>query len=73
MRIRPYQHFTVGGTRSDFIHVFAYIMEGRDIAKKSALSKSIVGKLKSLFPDVPVISMNVMEFEWAAYTNKGMV
>jgi 5-carboxymethyl-2-hydroxymuconate isomerase len=53
--------------------VFAYIMEGRTSEQKSVLSTSIVRKLKSMYPDVPVISMNVMEFERATYANRKMV
>ena len=73
VRIMLYSLYTVAGTSNDFIHVFAYIMEGRNTAQKSNLSKQIVSKLKSMLPDVPVISMNVMDFEKATYFNKSMV
>ena len=72
-RINPYAHYTVGGTKNDFIHVFGHIMQGRNTAQKANLSKQIVTKLKSMFPDVPVISMNVIDFEKATYCNKSMV
>lgn len=73
VRIRKYKQYTVGGTQNDFIHVFGYIMEGRTTEQKKALSTSLVKRLKELLPDVPVISMNVMEFEKATYTNRKMV
>jgi 5-carboxymethyl-2-hydroxymuconate isomerase len=73
VRLRPYKHYTVGNAASDFIHVFAYIMEGRTVEQRRALSTAIVGKLKGMYPDVPVISMNVMEFERATYANKSTV
>jgi 5-carboxymethyl-2-hydroxymuconate isomerase len=73
VRIRPFEHYTVGGAQSDFLHVFGYIMQGRTVEQKKALSASIVKRLKELLPDVPVISMNVMEFEKATYTNRTMV
>lgn len=72
-RINPYTHYTVGGTRNDFIHVFGHIMQGRNAGQKANLSKQIVTRLKSMFPDVPVISMNVIDFEKATYCNKTMV
>jgi 5-carboxymethyl-2-hydroxymuconate isomerase len=73
VRTRTYEHFTVGGTPNDFLHMFGYIMQGRTIEQRKALSMSIVKRLKEMLPDVPVISMNVMEFENATYTNRSMV
>lgn len=73
VRINPYIHYNIGNTKDDFIHVFAYILEGRSITQKSMLSKTILKKLKELFPDVPVISMNVADFEKESYCNKSMV
>jgi 5-carboxymethyl-2-hydroxymuconate isomerase len=73
VRIRTSFHYTVGDTQDDFIHVFGYVMEGRTVDERKALSMSIVKRLKDLLPDVPVISMNVIEFEKATYTNRTMV
>ena len=73
VRINPYAHFTVGGTKNDFIHVFGHIMQGRNTEQKANLSKQIISKLKSMFPDISVISMNVIDFEKATYCNKTMV
>ena len=73
VRIKPYDYFTVGGTGNDFIHVFGHIMQGRNTEQKANLSKQIITKLKSMFPDVAVISMNVIDFEKATYCNKTMV
>jgi 5-carboxymethyl-2-hydroxymuconate isomerase len=72
-RINPYKHYTVGGTKNDFIHVFVHIMQGRNTEHKANLSRQIVTKLKSMFPDVPVISMNVIDFQKATYCNKTMI
>jgi 5-carboxymethyl-2-hydroxymuconate isomerase len=73
VRIKTYNMFTVGGTQNDFIHVFGYIMQGRNEQQKIDLSQRIIKKLKELFPDVPVISMNVMDFEKATYCNRNMI
>jgi len=73
VRINPYTLFTVGGTTNDFIHVFGHIMQGRNTGQKAGLSRQIITKLKLMFPDVPVISMNVIDFEKATYCNKLMV
>ncbi len=73
VRLRPFEYYNVGNQRTDFIHIFAHIMEGRTTEQKADLSHRIVTKLKELFPNVPVISMNVYEFEKATYCNKGMI
>ncbi|MDL5512230.1 5-carboxymethyl-2-hydroxymuconate Delta-isomerase [Arenibacter sp. M-2] len=73
VRINPFEYYTIGNTRGDFIHVFANIMEGRSIPEKNDLSKKIVSELKSLLPEVPIISMNIRDFEKATYYNKSMV
>ena len=52
VRIQPFNLYTVAGSKSDFIHVFGNIMEGRSIAQKSSLSKAIVNGLLTLFPNV---------------------
>ena len=73
VRIREYEHYLVAGERSDFIHVFANILEGRTTEQKAALSRAIVKRLTEMFTDVPVISINVWEFEKATYMNRGLL
>ena len=73
VRIRAFKDYTVGNTKSDFIHVFGNIMEGRTTEQKASLSKDMIRKLKSMFEDVPVISINIREFEKATYCNRTMV
>ena len=73
VRINPYKYYTIGNTKDDFIHVFANIMEGRNNNQKKDLSKKIVIELKLLFPDVPIISINIRDFEKDTYCNKSIV
>lgn len=73
VRVRAFEHYAVGGERSDFIHIFGNIMEGRSVEQKSDLARRLVGRLKELFPAVPVISINVREFEKATYCNRNML
>ena len=73
VRINPFEYYTIGNTSDDFIHIFANIMEGRTTAQKKNLSERIVTELKSMFPDVPIISINIRDFEKATYCNKSMV
>ncbi|MCT4624167.1 MAG: 5-carboxymethyl-2-hydroxymuconate Delta-isomerase [Schleiferiaceae bacterium] len=72
VRINPFEHYIVGNTDDDFIHIFGNIMEGRTVAQKKNLSEKIVRELKSMFPDVPIISINIRDFEKATYCNKSM-
>lgn len=70
VRINPYEEYLVAGKRELFIHVFSSIMQGRTDSQKTALSQAVVGKLVTMFPDVPNIAMNVSEFEKATYCNR---
>ena len=73
VRLRTFEHFTVGHSKSDFIHIFGNLMEGRTIEQKADLSKQIVKKLKEMFAEVPVISINLREFEKATYCNRNLL
>jgi len=74
VRLNPFKdNYLVGGEKQDFIHVFANIMEGRTTEQKANLSKQIVGQLKTLFPIVSFIAINIRDFEKATYCNKTMV
>jgi 5-carboxymethyl-2-hydroxymuconate isomerase len=73
VRIKSFEKYSVGNTKENFIHVFGHIMEGRTTAQKADLSKSIVEKLLSMFPDVPNIAINIGEFEKATYFNRKML
>jgi len=73
VRINPFKYYNIGNTKDDFIHIFANIMEGRTVSQKSNLSKRIVTELKLMFPDVPIISINIRDFEKTTYCNKSMV
>jgi 5-carboxymethyl-2-hydroxymuconate isomerase len=73
VRLTSYSNFNNGNSKKDFIHVFANVMEGRTTEQKSLLSKLIVKELKHIFNEVPIISMNIRDFEKATYCNKSMV
>ena len=72
VRINPFKHYNVGDA-SSFIHVFGNIIEGRTDEQKFKLSKAIVSTLKTILPDVPIISMNIRDFEKASYCNRSMI
>ena len=73
VRINSFKKYSTGDKKEDFIHVFANIMEGRTMEQKLNLSKTIVKDLVSMFPLVPNIGTNVIEFEKASYFNKNML
>ena len=73
VRLNPYKYSIVQSEEADFIHVFGNIMEGRTAEQKANLSKEVVTKLNDLFPEVPIISMNIRDFEMASYCNKSMI
>lgn len=73
VRVRPFGVYAVGGEHEDFIHVFAWIMQGRTVEQRAALSKAIVGALAAMFQDLPRIAANIAEFERATYFNRAML
>lgn len=73
VRIHSFQHYTTGNTNDNFIHVFGNIMQGRNTEQKANLSRQIVSELKAMFPEIPIISINIRDFEKATYCNKEMV
>ncbi len=73
VRVNIFKKYSTGDKKEDFIHVFANIMEGRTNEQKANLSKTIVQDLASMFPLVPNIGTNVIEFERATYFNRNML
>lgn len=73
VRIQAFDDFIAGDGDSDFIHVFGNIMEGRSDGQKQELSSRIVAMLNELLPEIPIISMNIRDFDKASYCNKSMV
>lgn len=73
VRVNFFKKYSTGDKMEDFIHVFANIMEGRTIEQKANLSKTIVKDLSLIFPLVPNIGTNVIEFERTTYFNKNML
>lgn len=73
VRINPFKYYNIGNSKDDFIHIFANIMEGRTVSQKKNLSENIITELKIMFPDVPIISINIRDFERATYCNKTMI
>jgi 5-carboxymethyl-2-hydroxymuconate isomerase len=73
VRINSFKTYSTGSKKEDFIHVFANIMQGRSIEQKLNLSKTIVENLSLMFPLVPNIGTNVIEFEKATYFNRNML
>jgi len=73
VRINTFEYYNIGNDKDDFIHIFSNIMEGRSVSQKKNLSVRMVAELKLMFPEVPIISINIRDFEKATYCNKSMV
>lgn len=69
VRVQSFQNHQAGRSGEDFIAVFASIMEGRTDERKNELSRSVVGKLIEMFPEVPMISMQIADIHKASYVN----
>lgn len=73
VRLQPYQYYRLGAGKKDFLHVFGYIMEGRNTEQKAGLSKQINIRLSELLPDISFLSVNISDFEAATYSNKALI
>jgi 5-carboxymethyl-2-hydroxymuconate isomerase len=73
VRLRPYQYFKLGTGKGNFIHIFAYIIEGRSTEQKEKLSRRIIERLNEMFPAISILSINISEFEKATYSNKALI
>ena len=73
VRINPFEYYTTGTTSDDFIYIFGNIIEGRSTSQKKKLSDKIIVQLKLMFTEVPIISINIRDFEKATYFNRSMV
>jgi 5-carboxymethyl-2-hydroxymuconate isomerase len=73
VQLRPYQYFKLGEGKTDFIHIFGNIMEGRSVEQKANLSRKIIERLNDIFPDISILSINIREFEKATYCNKALI
>src|SRR5690606_22933290 len=73
VRMQPYKHFKLANDQKDFIHVFAYLMEGRTIDQKAKLSELIIKKLNLMFPEISILSISIQNFEKATYCNKTII
>ena len=73
VRVNSFKKYSTGNKIDNFIHVFANIMEGRSNEQKADLTKIIVQELTLMFPTVPNIGANIIEFENANYYNRNML
>ena len=73
VRLRLFQYYQLGENKQNFIHIFAYIMQGRNTGQKANLSRQIINRLTEMLPEVSFISMNVEDFEKASYCNKALI
>lgn len=73
VRINSFNKYLLAEGKNDFIHVFGNIMGGRSTNQKADLSRRIVTVLTEMFPDVPIISMNIRDFEKATYCNRNLI
>jgi len=73
IRVNPHRRYSVANKYEDFVHIFAYIIQGRTAKQKANLSKQVVSKLAEMFPHIPNIAMNISGFERATYFNRTMI
>lgn len=73
VRIKMFKHYTVADKKNDFIHIIAYIMEGRTMDQKQSLSEQIIIQLKKILNNIPVLSIDIRDINRTSYCNKYLV
>ena len=73
IRLRAFEHYMLGQGKTNFIHIFGYIMEGRSTEEKANLSRLIISRLSTLQINTSFLSVNISEFEAATYCNKSLI
>ncbi|KIP97320.1 MULTISPECIES: 5-carboxymethyl-2-hydroxymuconate isomerase [Pseudomonas] len=70
VRLSLYDHYSVGGSQGDFLHVIFYLLAGRTDEQKKALSMAIVRSLVERLPEVESISLDVRDMRREAFSNR---
>lgn len=70
VRLSLYDHYSVGGSQSDFVHVIFYLLAGRTDEQKKVLSMAIVRSLVERLPEVESISLDVRDMRREAFSNR---
>lgn len=73
VRVLPFTEYLVDGEASEFLHIYAHIMQGRTEYQKKDLADRIMRSLKLKLPDTPVLSINIDEFNKGSYSNRDLV
>lgn len=63
IRVNPFDDYRIGNKKQEFIHFFASILEGRTSEQKLNLSTVVVRKLTEMFPQVPIIGIDIKDLE----------
>lgn len=70
LRLSLYEHFSVGASQEDFIHLIFYILAGRTDEQKRLLSRQIVRALVERLPSVNALSLDVRDIDREVFSNR---
>lgn len=70
VRLKVVKHYLIGNKKTDFITIFANILEGRTVEQKSDLSKTMVKHLSEQFPKASNIGINIRDLQKGTGFNK---
>ncbi|MCI5054562.1 MAG: 5-carboxymethyl-2-hydroxymuconate isomerase [Flavobacteriales bacterium] len=73
VRLRPHQYYARYEGEPEFVHLLAYIMEGRSEDTRKSLSRALGSVLVRFFSDLDVISVDIREIQKSTYTNKNLL
>jgi len=70
LRLSLYEHFSVGGSQEDFVHLIFYILAVRTDEQKRLLSRQLVRALVERLPSVNALSLDVRDIDREVFSNR---
>ena len=68
VRVIPYEDYTTGNLKLDFVHVQLRILSGRNSEQKSMLSESVLSEIKLLDMSDCSVSVEVVDMDRESYS-----
>lgn len=70
VRVTPHSHVLFGDGRTSFLHITAYILDGRSDAQKSELATALLDGLGARFPNIESLTVDVRDMNRVAYKKR---
>ena len=70
IRARPYDHHLMLGGPASFVHVSVFLLKGRSVKQKEAISLLLLENLQDYLQDVTSVSIDIRDMNPGAYKKR---